>query len=134
MGAAACLKSLPALEGGRFNRKRNLIFFIKVLLATKPTKSHENKNNISGFFVGFVAIFISCYSDSCDDAGMFHMRYRAFFSLPPTSNLKQPSTPLSALRFQPSASHLLFASFHIPPSPFRIPHSACPMRHICAKN
>jgi hypothetical protein len=38
------------------------------------------------------------------------------------------------LRFQPSASHLLFASFHIPPSPFRIPHSACPMRHICAKN
>jgi len=27
-----------------------------IILATKPAKSHENKNNISCFFVGFVAI------------------------------------------------------------------------------
>jgi len=68
------MSAASGLNSGQSDRKRNLISLFKVLLAAKPTKSHENKNEISCFFVGFAAIFINCYSDSSDDAGKkFHM-------------------------------------------------------------
>ena len=46
----------------------------EVLLATKPTKLHENKNNISCFFVCFVAMIISFHTNSSTASGMSFIR------------------------------------------------------------
>ena len=44
-------------------------FGVHVLLTTKTTKLHENKNNVSRSFVGLVTIINNCYSDTSTAAG-----------------------------------------------------------------